>query len=90
MTKTEKPLKDRLSEGIHLLKQLADVLVKQNPSIEAKNVDGFDEVQAVISEWTKTGKAWDGVIEFPGCQRYAELSLPRSAALTATLAFKRH
>ena len=49
-----------------------------------------DEVQAAISEWTKTGKAWEGRIEFPGCQRYAELSLPRSAALAATLAFKRH
>jgi len=89
MTKFEKPLKERLSEGIHLLKQLAEVLVGQNPNMEAKQVVGYDEVQAVISEWTKTGKAWDGRIEFPGCQRYAELSLPRSATLTATLAFKR-
>jgi len=83
MTKMDKPLKDRLSEGIHLLKQLVDIL-------KTKETQGYDEVQAVISEWTKTGKAWEGRIEFPGCQRYAELSLPRSAALTATLAFKRH
>jgi len=83
MTKMDKPLKDRLSEGIHLLKQLVDIL-------KTKETQGYDEVQAAISEWTKTGKAWDGIIEFPGCQRYAELSLPRSAALTATLAFKRH
>jgi hypothetical protein len=89
MTKFEKPLKERLSEGIRLLTQLADVLVGQNPNMEAKQVVGYDEVQAVISEWTKTGKAWDGRIDFPGCQRYAELSLPRSATLTATLAFKR-
>lgn len=83
MTKTEKPFKDRLTEGITLLKQLVDIL-------KTKDTEGYDEVQAAISEWTKTGKAWEGRIEFPGCQRYAELSLPRSAALTATLAFKRH
>jgi hypothetical protein len=83
MTKTEKPFKDRLTEGITLLKQLVDIL-------KTKDTEGYDEVQAAISEWTKTGKAWEGRIEFPGCQRYAELSLPRSAALAATLAFKRH
>ena len=82
MTKADKPIQDRLKEGIHLLKQLVDIL-------KTKETQGYDEVQAAISEWTKTGKAWDGIVEFPGCQRYAELSLPRSAALTATLAFKR-
>ena len=82
MTKADNPIQDRLKEGIHLLKQLVDIL-------KTKDTEGYDEVQAAISEWTKTGKAWDGIVEFPGCQRYAELSLPRSAALTATLAFKR-
>jgi hypothetical protein len=42
----------------------------------------------VITQWVNDGKAWDGRIEVPSYHRYIELSLPRSATLAATLAFK--
>ena len=45
-------------------------------------------LKRVITEWIQTGKAWDGKIEFPSEGRTAELSLPRSATLAATLAYK--
>ena len=81
MTKIEKTMEERLKEGISLLKQLLDI-------VKNEEVIGYSEVKKVITDWIKTGTAWDGRIEFPWHSRVAEISLPRSAKLAATLAFK--
>jgi hypothetical protein len=81
MTKTEKPMEERLKEGISLLKQLLDI-------VKHEETEGYSEVKKVITDWIKTGTPWDGRIEFPWYSRVAEISLPRSAKLAATLAFK--
>jgi len=80
MTKTEKTKEERLKEGITLLKQMKDHMDPEDPS--------YLDLKDVISTWVQDGKAWDGRIEVPSYGRYIELSLPKSASLTATLAFK--
>ena len=80
MTKIEKTKEERLSEGISLLKQMKEHL---DPEEEA-----FLEMKRVITLWINDGKAWDGRIEVPSYGRYIELSLPKSATVAATLAFK--
>jgi hypothetical protein len=81
MTKVEKTLEERLKEGISLLKQLLEIVKNEETS-------GYPEVKAVITDWIKTGTPYSGRINFEFYGRYAELSLPRSAKLAATLAFK--
>ena len=80
MTKIEKTKEERLTEGISLLKQMRGHLDPEE--------DGYIEMKRVITQWINDGKAWDGRIEVPSYHRYIELSLPKSAALAATLAFK--
>jgi len=80
MTKVEKTKGERLTEGLSLIKQMKEHLDPEE--------DGFVEMKRVITQWVNDGKAWDGRIEVPSYHRYIELSLPRSATLAATLAFK--
>jgi len=81
MTKVLKSKEERLKEGISLLKQILDL-------VHDAELEAYLELKRVITEWIQTGKAWDGKIEFPSEGRTAELSLPRSATLAATLAYK--
>jgi hypothetical protein len=81
MTKTDKSKEDRLKEGISLLKQMLN-LIKDNEH------PGYLELKAVITTWINDGKAYDGKIEFYDHQRYAEVSLPRTANKAATVGFK--
>jgi hypothetical protein len=80
MTKVEKTKEERLTEGLSLLKQMKAHLDPEE--------EGFIEMKRVITQWINDGKAWDGRIEVPSYHRYIEMSLPKSAALAATLAFK--
>ena len=77
----EKLKEDRLKEGISLLKQMNDMI---------KDLDhpGMVELKKVITTWVNDGKAYDGKIDFYDHDRYAEVSLPRTANKAATVAFK--
>lgn len=77
----DKPKEDRLKEGISLLKQMNDM-------IQDLEHPGMVELKAVISAWVQDGKAYDGTIDFYDHDRFAEVSLPRTANRAATLAFK--
>jgi L-rhamnose isomerase len=46
------------------------------------------ELKKVITTWVNDGKAYDGKIDFYDHDRYAEVSLPRTANKAATVAFK--
>jgi len=81
MTKIEKTKEERLKEGISLLKQLLEI-------VKNEGTPGYPEVKAVITEWIQTGVPYLGRIDFEFYARYAEISLPKSAKLAATLAFK--
>ena len=77
----DKPKEDRLKEGISLLKQMNDMILDlEHP--------GMIELKEVISKWVKDGKAYDGKIDFYDHDRFAEVSLPRTANKAATVAFK--
>lgn len=77
----DKPKEDRLKEGISLLKQMNDMILDlEHP--------GMIELKTVISNWVKDGKAYDGKIDFYDHDRFAEVSLPRTANKAATVAFK--
>ena len=77
----EKPKEDRLKEGISLLKQMNDM-------IQDMDHPGMVELKKVITTWVNDGKAYDGKIDFYDHDRYAEVSLPRTANRAATVAFK--
>jgi hypothetical protein len=77
-----KTKEDRLKEGLHLLLQIREAGVTDK-------VQSFVDLKDRISEWVSTGKAWDGTIEFAEYGRYAVISLPKSANVFASLAFKR-
>jgi hypothetical protein len=77
-----KTKEDRVKEGIHILNQLKDGGV-------SITCEGFVQLREQISAWVSTGKAWDGRIEFPEYGRYAIVELPKSANISAKLAFKR-
>lgn len=77
----DKPKEDRLKEGISLLKQMNDMILDLDHP-------GMVELKTVISNWVKDGKAYDGKIDFYDHDRFAEVSLPRTANKAATLAFK--
>jgi hypothetical protein len=81
MPKIDKPKEDRLKEGISLLKQMNDMI---------KDLDhpGMVELKQVITAWVNDGKAYDGKIDFYDHDRFAEVSLPRTANKAATVAFK--
>jgi hypothetical protein len=81
MVKIEKPKEDRLREGISLLKQMKE-LIKNDEH------PGYLELKQVITTWVNDGKAYDGKIDFYDHDRYAEVSLPRTANKAATVAFK--
>ena len=77
-----KTKEDRLKEGLHILNQLKEGGVSQASG-------GFVELKTQVSEWVNSGKSWDGRIEFPEYGRYAIVSLPKSAKVSASVAFKR-
>jgi hypothetical protein len=77
----EKLKEDRLKEGISLLKQMNDM-------IQDLDHPGMVELKKVITTWVNDGKAYDGKIDFYDHDRYAEVSLPRTANRAATVAFK--
>ena len=81
MPKAEKPKEDRLKEGISLLKQM-------NNMIQDLDHPGMVELKKVITTWVNDGKVYDGKIDFYDHDRYAEVSLPRTANRAATVAFK--
>jgi hypothetical protein len=68
--KAEKTQEERLSEGVHLLKQLKDAGVKANSM-------GFYELKIMISNWVRDGIAVDKKIQFEDYGRIAIVSLPR-------------
>ena len=81
MVKAIKTKKDRLSEGIHILKQLRDNGVKdQSP--------GFLELKTKISEWVSSEGSWDGNIDFREYGRIAEVELPKYDNKAAGLNFR--
>jgi len=77
----DKPKEDRLKEGISLLKQMNDM-------IQDLEHPGMIELKKVITTWVSDGKAYDGKIDFYDHDRFAEVSLPRTANKAATVAFK--
>ena len=77
-----KTKEERLKEGLHILNQLKEGGVSQTSS-------GFMDLKTKVSEWVMNGKSWDGRIEFPEYGRYAMIELPKSAKVSASLAFKR-
>jgi len=77
-----KTKEDRLKEGMHVLNQLKEAGVLPSSG-------GFIELRTQVSEWVTSGKSWDGRIEFPEYGRYALVELPKSAKVSASLAFKR-
>ena len=77
----DKPKEDRLKEGISLLKQMNDM-------IQDLEHPGMVELKKVITVWVADGKAYDGKIDFYDHDRFAEVSLPRTANRAATVAFK--
>jgi len=77
-----KTKEDRLKEGMHILLQIRDAGVTDK-------CQPFVDLKEQISEWVNNGKAWDGTIEFAEYGRYAVISLPKSANVYASLAFKR-
>jgi len=77
----DKPKEDRLKEGISLLKQMNDMILDLDHP-------GMIELKKVISTWVQDGKAYDGKIDFYDHDRFAEVSLPRTANKAATVAFK--
>jgi hypothetical protein len=79
---TLKTKEDRLKEGLHILNQLKEAGVLPSSG-------GFIELRTQVSEWVNSGKSWDGRIEFPEYGRYALVELPKSAKVSASLAFKR-
>lgn len=77
-----KTKEDRLKEGLHILNQLREAGVGDVSG-------GFIDLKKQVSEWVHSGKSWDGRIEFPEYGRYALVTLPKSANVVSTLAFKR-
>ena len=54
--KQEKPQEMRLKESIHLLHQLKQTVGECN---------GYLLCKQQMSEWVKTGKPWEDMVEFP-------------------------
>lgn len=76
----EKTKEDRLKEGVQLLLQLKGTGVDTELS--------YKQVKERVDDWVKTGDPWSGKIQFPECNRVAEIILPRKAANTASLLFR--
>ena len=76
----EKSKEDRLKEGVQLLLQLKGTGVDAELS--------YKQVKERVDDWVKTGDPWSGKIQFPDCNRVAEIILPRKAANTASLLFR--
>jgi hypothetical protein len=81
--KREKTKEERLTEGIHLLKQLKEANVKETGK-------GFQELKQKISEWVATGNSWEGTINFAEHGRIGEVELPRYNNKAAGMGFKMH
>jgi hypothetical protein len=68
--KQEKTQKERLTEGVSLLKQLREAGVKDNGM-------GFQLVKQQISEWVKSGEPWQGTVSFAEHGLVAAVELPK-------------
>lgn len=64
-----KPQKERVQEGISLLKQLEEAGI---PRLEP----GYVELKEHITAWIKEGKKFNDIIFFPRFGRKAEVILP--------------
>lgn len=64
-----KPIKERVQEGVSLLKQLKEAGIPENEP-------GYLELKAHITAWIKEGKAFNDIIFFPRFGRKAEVKLP--------------
>lgn len=64
-----KPQKERVQEGISLLKQLKDQGI---PETEP----GYTELKGHITAWMKEGTSFNDLIYFPRFGRKAEVTLP--------------
>ena len=51
-TKLEKTIKERLDEGISLLKQVKEAGIKDNTL-------SYQELKRRVSEWVKSGEGWE-------------------------------
>lgn len=77
----EKTKEDRVKEGINLLMKLKEIgILSTEPP--------YREVQALISDWVKTGDPWQGKVEFYRYGRVAEILLPRKSTAVASLSLK--
>jgi hypothetical protein len=68
--KVEKTTKERLEEGISLLKQVKEAGIKENTL-------SYQELKRRVSEWVKSGESWEDRMEFPEYGRMAEIHLPK-------------
>ena len=64
-----KPQKERVQEGISLLKQLKDAGIPDNEP-------GYLELKEHITAWIKEGTKFNDIIFFPRFGRKAEVKLP--------------
>jgi hypothetical protein len=77
----EKPKEDRVREGITILQKLKEVGV---PPLDA----GFQEIQAAVSEWVKTGEPIAKTVPFSRMDRIAEVILPRKRTAIASIVLR--
>jgi hypothetical protein len=82
-SKSIKPIEERLSESVSLLKQLKDMGIKPNH-------DGYIQVKAHIDAWIKENQSFLGKIDFTLHQRRGELFLPMRPKTFAHLHMKHH
>lgn len=64
-----KPVKERVQEGVSLLKQLKEHGIPENEP-------GYVELKEHITAWIKEGKSYNDMIFFPRFGRKAEVKLP--------------
>jgi len=73
--------KDRVQEGISILKQLRDNGVKEYSL-------GFVELKTKITEWISNECSWEGIIDFRDYGRVAEVELPKYNNKAAGMNFR--
>ena len=72
MTKTEKPVEQRISEVLNVFKNLKQVGIPFN-SPEAQMLKDYTDA------YIKDGVCWEGTLNFQAYGRMAEVCLPRRA-----------
>lgn len=82
MTKVQKTKEERVKETITILKQLLDIGISQkDPS--------YKEIKSRFDDWIQTGDPWSGSIHLARYGRKAEIELPRSGLVAASLNLRR-